>query len=65
MTSSLNFEQMASPHSLDVLEGKQLEKKLYNNKGYVKLIDTMPRVLDTNKTTSDYAIAAWQECMII
>lgn len=41
----------------DVFAEKQLEKKLYNNKGYVKLIDCMPRVLEGNKLTADHAIA--------
>jgi len=42
----------------DVLKGKKLEEKLYDNKGGVTLLDCMPRLINCNKTTADYAIAA-------
>ena len=42
----------------DVLKDKNLEIKLYDNKGLVKLIDCMPRILPPGKSTGDYAIAA-------
>lgn len=42
---------------IDVLKDKILEIKLYEGKGYVILLDCMPRVLEVGKSTADYAIA--------
>lgn len=49
---------MANPTIVDALAGKTSEIKLYDGKGCCKLLDCMPRILETNKTTADYAIAA-------
>lgn len=42
---------------IDVLKNKTREIKLYSDKGLVKLIDCMPRLLAPGKSTSDYRIA--------